>query len=120
MRATVQAGTRYCVYLTVPRNGAWHDWNIDTSPQGFDASHMTLIGNLFMPLRRSISARWFQPMVKIRPEGRVAVLPLEFMRADTSEPQYTARFTAPNRAAVSLRERCPATVVGAVPNFAPL
>jgi hypothetical protein len=93
---TVQAGTPYRVHLTVPGNAAWRDLQIDASPEGFDGLRMTAVGNLLMPLRRSISARWFQPMVEIRPQrGMVAVLPLEFVRADTIEPQYTGQFTAP-------------------------
>jgi len=57
---------------------------------------MSAFGNLLTPLRRSISARWFQPVAKIIPQtGKPVVLPLEFVRADTTEPQYVAQFTAP-------------------------
>jgi len=93
---TVTAGMRYRVHLTVLANAAWRDLQVDTSPKGFDASRMPMAGNLAIPLRRSISARWFQPIVKIKPKsGMVSLLPLEFERADTIDPQYTTQFTAP-------------------------
>ena len=41
----------------------WRDLSIDTSPEGFGLARMGLPGNLLAPLRRSLSAHWFQPLL---------------------------------------------------------
>jgi len=81
--------------LTPDPGTPWRDLSIDTGPRGFGASEMSLLGNLFTPLRRSLSGRWFQPMAKIVPSSeRFALIPLEMERADTALPSYVAQFTA--------------------------
>ena len=104
---TIEAGKRYRVVVTVKDD--WRDLSIDTSPEGFGFARMGLPGNLFAPLRRSLSAQWFQPLVKIASgDGDFAMVPLAMRRADTvakasTEIQksdtipssYTAQFTAP-------------------------
>lgn len=90
----VEAGQRYRIKVTVKE--PWVDRTIDTNVGGFGPARMSAVGNLLSPLRRSLSAQWFQPMVKIVPaEGGFAVVPLETQRSDVSEPRYTAQFTAP-------------------------
>ena len=90
----VEAGQRYRITLTVTK--PWIDRTIDTNAAGFGPARMSAVGNLLSPLRRSLSAQWFQPMVKVVPDhGRFAVVPLDMQRADVAEPRYTAQFTAP-------------------------
>jgi hypothetical protein len=91
---TVQAGKRY--RITVVVSEPWGDRTIDTNVEGFGSARMSFVGNLLAPLRRSVSAQWFQPMVKIVPAaGGFAIVPLEMQRSDVSEPRYTAQFRAP-------------------------
>ena len=92
----VEAGTRYRITVTVDPRDPWRDLSIDASPEGFGLARMSLLGSLFAPLRRSLSAQWFQPLVKIVPaEGGFAMVPLEMERADTSSSSHIAQFTAP-------------------------
>ena len=94
--AAVRAETRYRITVTVDAKDPWRDKTIDTSPEGFSLARMGLPGNLLAPLRRSLSAQWFQPLVKIVPDkGGFAMVPLEMQRADTARSSYTAQFTAP-------------------------
>jgi uncharacterized protein (DUF2235 family) len=51
--------------ITVQVTAPWSDRRISTSPEGFGPTRMSFIGNLMAPLRRSPSARWFQPLIKI-------------------------------------------------------
>jgi len=91
---TVEAGGRYRVTLTVKQ--PWADHTIETDPRGFGAARMTLGGNVLAPLRRSLSARWFQPIVKVAGGGGFfSLVPLELQRVDVAEPRYTGQFTAP-------------------------
>ncbi len=93
---TVKEGQLYRISVTVNENDRWVDDTIDTNPVGFGPSKMSFVGNLFSPLRRSMSGQWFQPMVKIVPDhGLFAMVALEMQRADVKEPRYTAQFTAP-------------------------
>ena len=93
---TIEAKTRYRVTITVDAKDPWRDLSIDTSPEGFGLARMGLPGNLLAPLRRSLSAQWFQPLVKIvSGNGDFTIVPLEMQRADTSPSSYTAQFTAP-------------------------
>ena len=96
LTAGLDAGTRYRITVTVDPTQPWRDLTIDTSPEGFGLARMGLPGNLLAPLRRSLSAQWFQPLVKIVPaEGGFVLVPIEMQRADTSPSTYTAQFTAP-------------------------
>jgi uncharacterized protein (DUF2235 family) len=90
---TIDAGQRYRVTVNV--GDGWRDLSIDTSPEGFGLARMGLPGNLLAPLRRSLSAQWFQPLVKIVPaRGGFTMVPLEMQRSDKPST-YTAQFTAP-------------------------
>jgi hypothetical protein len=92
----VQAGRRYRVDLTVDPRIPWRDRTIDASPSGFGASEMSLVGNLLTPLRRSVSARWFQPMAKIQESrGSFATVALDMQQTATDHSRYVAQFTAP-------------------------
>ena len=94
LTGTVVADTRY--RITVNVTDAWRDLSIDTSPEGFALARMGLPGNLLAPLRRSLTAQWFQPLVKIVPaDGGFAIVPLEMQRGDRSPSSYTAQFKAP-------------------------
>jgi hypothetical protein len=96
LSTSVEAGMRYRITVTVDPKDPWRDLSIDTSPEGFGLASMSFKGNLFAPLRRSLSAQWFQPLVKIVPaEGGFAMVPLEMQRADTSSSSYIAQFIAP-------------------------
>jgi uncharacterized protein (DUF2235 family) len=97
----VEAGKRYRITVTVKE--PWVDRTIDTNVGGFGSARMGFVGNVLAPLRRSLSAQWFQPMVKIvSTGGSFAIVPLEMQRADVSEPRYTAQFTAPKTGRVYL------------------
>jgi hypothetical protein len=92
--ADVDGGKRYRITVTVKE--PWRDRTIDTDVGGFAPARMGFFGYAAAPLRRSLSARWFQPMVKIVPaQGVFAVVPLEMQRVDVTAPRYTAQFTAP-------------------------
>jgi uncharacterized protein (DUF2235 family) len=89
----VKPGTQYRVRLTVGE--PWVDLSIPASPSGFGASQMTLVGNLFTPLRRSFLNRWFKPMVKIVPAGGgFTLVPLEMQRTAAQQVEYIGEFTA--------------------------
>src|SRR5262249_53148744 len=90
----VTAGELYRVRVTVADE--WVGRTIDSNVGGFGPSRMSFVGNLLAPLRRSMSAQWFQPMVKIVPkDGIFAMVALDMKRADVMKPHYTAQFTAP-------------------------
>lgn len=94
LHQTVEAGLSYRVKVTVGQ--PWVDRTIDTNVPGFGPSRMGFLGSLMAPLRRSLSAQWFQPMLKIRaPGGWFAVVPLDMKRADVPVPQYAGQFLAP-------------------------
>jgi uncharacterized protein (DUF2235 family) len=93
---SVVEGERYRVTLDIDAGTPWRDLTIDTSPRGFGAADMTLVGNLFTPVRRSLNGRWFQPMIKIVPErGRFQVVPLEMTESAGAPTRYTAQMMAP-------------------------
>jgi hypothetical protein len=62
---------------------------------------MGFAGNLAAPMRRSPTARWFQPLIKIVLNERVLpsfrVEPLEMHLADPAKGVYMAEFVYPDR-----------------------
>jgi uncharacterized protein (DUF2235 family) len=91
----VKPGRQYRLRLTVDQ--PWVDLDIAASPSGFGVSQMTLVGNIFTPLRRSLFNQWFTPMVKIVPaSGGFTLVPVEMHRTATREVDYIGEFTAPH------------------------
>jgi hypothetical protein len=90
----VEAGRRYRVILTV--NQPWTDESIDTDPGGFGSEKLPWYARFTAAtLRRSLSERWFQPLLKIVPapgngSSRVQALDLKLDPAG----DYTAEFVA--------------------------
>jgi hypothetical protein len=77
------------------------DLSIPASPGGFGMSHMTLVGNIFTPLRRSLFNQWFTPMVKIvPPDGGFTLVALEMKQAGANANVYEGEFTAPRHGRV--------------------
>ncbi|MBS0642981.1 MAG: DUF2235 domain-containing protein [Proteobacteria bacterium] len=74
----VKAGNTYSVRLMIQED--WLDSTIATGPEGFESSRFKwLVGYLALPVRRSLSGRWFQPFVTIESsDGIRHVQPLEF------------------------------------------
>jgi uncharacterized protein (DUF2235 family) len=96
-----EAGRRYRVTLKV--NQPWIDESIATDPGGFGSEQLPWYARYTAaPLRRSLSERWFQPLVKIVPPGngpsRVEALD---MHPDLTGV-YTAEFVAPRTGEVFL------------------
>jgi len=93
----MMAGKRYRVEVAVEE--PWSDASISTAPEGFGPTRMSFAGNLAAPMRRSPTARWFQPLVKIVLHERVVPLfriePLEMHLADPAKGVYMAEFIAP-------------------------
>jgi hypothetical protein len=61
---------------------------------------MSFVGNLMAPLRRSPSARWFQPLIKVAgsnlgPIRYYRIVPLEMQLTDPARGIYSAEFVAP-------------------------
>jgi len=95
----VKTGRQYRVRLTV--GDPWVDLSIPASPGGFGMSHMTLVGNIFTPLRRSLFNQWFTPMVKIvPPDGGFTLVTLEMKQAGANANVYEGEFTAPRHGRV--------------------
>ena len=90
----VEAGRRYRVTLTV--NQPWIDKGIATDPGGFGSEKLPWYARYTAaPLRRSLSERWFQPLVKIVPSpehGSSRVEALD-MKPD-ARSGYSAEFVA--------------------------
>jgi hypothetical protein len=92
-------GNRYRV--TVQVTEPWSDGRISTTPEGFGPTRMPFPANTTAPLRRSPSARWFQPLVKIVGSNwfgsiySYRIVPLEMQLTDPAKGVYTAEFTAP-------------------------
>jgi hypothetical protein len=87
---------RVSVQVTAP----WSDRRISTGPEGFGPTRMSFIGNLMAPLRRSPSARWFQPLIKVAgsnlgPIRFYRIVPLEMRLTDPAKGIYAAEFVAP-------------------------
>ena len=102
----VTKGERYLVTLRVTQ--PWIDRTIPTSPAGFESSRMTWYAAAFVLLRRSLSGRWFQPMLKIVPSrGRGGHIELLDMRCNCGDgPVYSAEFDgSAQRRSVAVRER---------------
>jgi uncharacterized protein (DUF2235 family) len=93
----VAAQGRYRVTIEVGE--PWADASISTSPKGYGPTRMSFIGNLAAPMRRSPTARWFQPLVKIVGDGETArqfrIVPLEMHLVDPAHGVYAAEFVAP-------------------------
>jgi hypothetical protein len=92
-------GVQYRVNVQVTE--PWSDGRISTTPEGFGPTRMPFPANTTAPLRRSPSARWFQPLVKIVGSNwfgstySYRIVPLEMQLTDPANGVYTAEFTAP-------------------------
>ncbi len=95
-------GNRYLVTLEVTE--PWIDRTIPTSPAGFETSRMHWYARPFVLMRRSLSGRWFQPMLKIVPaSGRGGHIEVLDMRCDCGRgPVYSAEFEAARSGEVAL------------------
>ena len=91
---SVTKGERYLVTLRVTQ--PWIDRTIPTSPAGFESNRLSLFARPFVLLRRSLSGRWFQPMLKIvSSRGRGGHIELLDMRCNCGDgPVYSAEFVA--------------------------
>jgi hypothetical protein len=93
----VKTGRQYRVKLTVAN--PWVDLSIPATPGGFGVSQMTLIGNIFTPLRRSLFSQLFTSMVKIVPTGGgFTLVALQMKQAGANV--YEGEFTAPRHGRV--------------------
>jgi hypothetical protein len=86
--------------VTVQVTAPWSDRRISTGPEGFGPTRMSFIGNLMAPLRRSPSARWFQPLIKVAgsslgPIRFYRIVPLEMRLTDPAAGTYATEFIAP-------------------------
>jgi len=96
---SVEAGQLYRV--TVKVTAPWSDLSISTNPEGFGPTRMSFSGNLLAPLRRSPSARWFQPLIKVAGSTPGSsfhfyqIVPLEMRLTDPEHGLYAAEFVAP-------------------------
>ena len=90
----VTKGERYLVTLRVTQ--PWIDRTIPTSPAGFESSRLPWYLRPSVLLRRSLSGRWFQPMLKIvSPRGRGGHIELLDMRCNCGDgPVYSTEFAA--------------------------
>jgi len=90
----VEEGRRYRVTLTVSQR--WVDESIATDPVGFGSEKLPWYARyMAAPLRRSLSERWFQPLLKIVPPPENGSSRIEALdvKADSSGV-YTAEFVA--------------------------
>jgi hypothetical protein len=91
--------------ITVRVTGEWFDTaRIPASPIGFGPERMHWsVGYLAIPLRRSITSRWFQPLAKVvSDDGSIRIYPLEMRRSDTTDVTYTADFVPTRKGSVFL------------------
>lgn len=90
----VRKGQRYRLTLVPTR--PWVDLTISTSPLGFGSDRMKWYLRPAVVLRRSLSGRWFQPMIRIvRADGRQTHTQLLEMSCACNGPAvYTADFIA--------------------------
>lgn len=90
----VEAGRRYRLTLTV--NQPWSDGTIATDPVGFGSDQLPWYARYTAaPLRRSLSERWFQPLVKIVPSAKNGSSYVEAVDLKlSSEGVYSAEFVA--------------------------
>jgi Uncharacterized alpha/beta hydrolase domain (DUF2235) len=90
----VEAGRRYRVTLTVSQ--PWIDESIATDPGGFGSEKLPLYKRYAAaPLRRSLSERWFQPLVKIVPSPESGSSRVEALDMKPDAPKvYSAEFVA--------------------------
>ena len=90
----VAKGQRYVVTMRVTES--WIDRRIPTSPIGFETSRHEWYMRPSVLLRRSLTGRWFQPMLKIVPaSGRGGHIEMLDMRCNCSQgPIYSAEFEA--------------------------
>jgi uncharacterized protein (DUF2235 family) len=98
----VTKGNRYLVTLEVAQ--PWIDRTIPTNPAGFETSRLHWTARPSVLLRRSLSGRWFQPMLKIVPaSGRGGHIEVLDMRCDCGRgPFYSAEFVAARSGEVAL------------------
>jgi len=91
---SVTKGERYLITLRVTQ--PWIDRTIPTSPAGFESSRLRWYIRPSVLLRRSLSGRWFQPMLKIvSSRGRGGHIELLDMRCNCGDgPVYSAEFEA--------------------------
>jgi uncharacterized protein (DUF2235 family) len=99
---SVTKGRRYAIALRVTKD--WVDRTIPTSPAGFESSRLKWYTRPSVLLRRSLSGRWFEPMLKIVPaHGRGGHIELLDMRCNCGQgPVYTAEFEAARSGEVAL------------------
>ena len=89
---SVQAKARYQISLAVEQ--PWVDRTIRTTPVGFGGDASTWRMKLAVPLNRSVTSRWMQPIARIRSEkGRE--VPLEFTEDPAHSSVFVATLTAP-------------------------
>ena len=90
----VTKGERYLVTLRVTQ--PWIDRTIPTSPAGFESSRLRWFARPFVLVRRSLSGRWFQPMLKIvSSRGRGGHIEMLDMRCNCGDgPVYSTEFEA--------------------------
>ena len=93
---TLEEGKRYLLRLRVAPGGEWRDAGIRATPEGFASARMGWgLGYLALPLRRSISGAWFQPMARIvGPTGAGRTRLLRFERSDQGDGRYVAELVA--------------------------
>jgi hypothetical protein len=91
---SVTKGERYLITLRVTQ--PWIDRTIPTTPAGYDSSRLAWLVRPSVLLRRSLSGRWFQPMLKIvSSRGRGGHIELLDMRCNCGDgPVYTTEFVA--------------------------
>jgi uncharacterized protein (DUF2235 family) len=87
--------------VTVDVTEPWSDGRVATTPEGFGPTSMPFPINMTASLRRSPSARWFQPLIKIVGSNwfglihSYRIVPLEMQLTNPAKDEYTAEFTAP-------------------------
>lgn len=89
---SVEAQARYRITLEIHQ--PWRDRTIPASPVGFGAETATWAMKLFVPLNRSVTSRWLQPIARIR-SARGREVPLDFTQEPSGIPLFAAAFTAP-------------------------
>jgi len=99
--ATVCPAADAAVAPSPDAQGPWCDQAFVSKPTGYVPPwYVRIVGG---PLRRSLDAPWFRPLLKIRAaDGSFLVLPLDLRRADPDRDDYIADFDAALSGTVSL------------------
>jgi hypothetical protein len=102
----------------------WVDSSIRTNPAGFEADRFSWYVRPFILIRRSLSGRWFQTMLKIvPPSGRGGYIETLDMRCNCGQgPVYSAEFEAQRDGKVFLfvNDAMPLLGRGLLPSWGPL